>query len=325
MKKLLTLILLITTTLFGTSFDCTKAKTNVEKMICTVPELSGLDDELSHVYIDFYFLSDEIKNDQRTWMKKRNECKDSKCVQEAYKTRIQDLNTSLANQNTYPKTYLDAMKKAQATMKTVNPKEVTSTSYDEKISKDFKDDFFRFRNITFKTPLIAEVKDYNDPKLKEILGECHGYRFDLRIDINPYHAIEDNEHIYYQPPDMREPVLNLNITVWRFSAQNKEWLLLQPMSWDSYYVIDPVFCKNLKFDGNLVEVLNKNIVQIKKAYETTYDNATLVDYKNKDYLMTLYIDETDATFELIDILGLKNNLKPLEFIGAPYAGVKLKK
>lgn len=262
-------------------------------------------------------------------MKQRNQCKNTVCIQKRYESRIADLNTSLNNEKTFPKTYLDAMKLAQTTMNQIDPRKVTSPhyyeKYDEKRNKAFKEDFFRFKNITAKTPLVAEVKDYNDSKLKEILGECHGYRFDLRTDINPYHAMEDNEHIYYQPPDMREPVMDLNISIWKFSVQAKEWLLLQPMSWAPYYAIDPVFCKNLKSDGNLVEALNKNRAQIKKAYTKPYDNAMLVDYKNKDYLITLYIDETSATFELSDILGLYSYFKPLEFIGVPYAGIKLKK
>ncbi len=329
MKMLLTLIFFLSISLFGASFDCAKSTSKVEKMICADEKLAKLDSELSQIYAGFYFLSKEIKGDQREWMKQRNQCKNTVCIQKTYESRIADLNASLNNEKTFPKTYLEAMKLAQTTMDQINPKKVTSPhyyeKYDEKRNKAFQEDFFRFKNITVKTPLITEVTDYNVPKLKEILGECHGYRFDLRTDINPYHAIEDNEHIYYQPPDTREPVMDLNISIWKFSAQAKEWLLLQPMSWDSYYVIDPVFCKNLKFDGNLVEALNKNRAQIKKAYTTTYDNATLVDYKNKDYLITLYIDETSATFELIDILGLYSYYIPLEFIGVPYAGIKLKK
>jgi uncharacterized protein len=114
MKKYLALILLASLSLFAASFDCAKATTKVEKMICQEDELSQLDEKLSQIYSSFYLLTKEVKTDQRAWMKKRNTCQDNTCVQTLYKQRIEELNTSLANQKTFPRLYLDAMKEAQA-------------------------------------------------------------------------------------------------------------------------------------------------------------------------------------------------------------------
>jgi uncharacterized protein len=50
MKKILLLLTLTTTLLFSASFDCTKAKTDVEKLICSNEELSQLDDKLQESY-----------------------------------------------------------------------------------------------------------------------------------------------------------------------------------------------------------------------------------------------------------------------------------
>ena len=76
MKKILTLILLFTLSLFGASFDCTKAKTNVEKMICADPELSALDEKLNQVYKEALTKSNnknKLIQEQREWIKERNE------------------------------------------------------------------------------------------------------------------------------------------------------------------------------------------------------------------------------------------------------------
>jgi uncharacterized protein len=97
MKKLLTLIFLLNVSLFGASFDCAKAQSNVEKMICADEKLAKLDSELFQIYSDFYFLSKEIKGDQREWMKQRNQCKNIVCIQKTYEIRIADLIPSPIN------------------------------------------------------------------------------------------------------------------------------------------------------------------------------------------------------------------------------------
>jgi uncharacterized protein len=50
MKKLLLLLGLLITSLFSASFDCKKAKTDVEKLVCSNEELSKLDDKLQESY-----------------------------------------------------------------------------------------------------------------------------------------------------------------------------------------------------------------------------------------------------------------------------------
>jgi uncharacterized protein len=50
MKKIFLLLTLTSTLLFPASFDCKKAKTDVEKLICSDKELSQLDEELNEAY-----------------------------------------------------------------------------------------------------------------------------------------------------------------------------------------------------------------------------------------------------------------------------------
>jgi len=78
------------------SFDCAKAQTKVEHLICDNPEISKLDDALRASYKTA--LKDEkqanfIRLKQKQWMKERNSCDDAACVKSAYKRRL----SSLAN------------------------------------------------------------------------------------------------------------------------------------------------------------------------------------------------------------------------------------
>ncbi|WP_429063485.1 lysozyme inhibitor LprI family protein [Aeromonas bestiarum] len=77
------------------SFDCQKAKTSNEKLICLTPELSQLDEQLAKQY----FLSikkseddDVIKISQRAWLKQiKKECSTADCLIKNYSIRLDTL------------------------------------------------------------------------------------------------------------------------------------------------------------------------------------------------------------------------------------------
>lgn len=78
---------------FAVSFDCTNASSRVEKLICTEPDLSGLDDKLAAEYravrrLGFF---DSHVRAQRAWVAKRNACEDKACVKALYESRIAEL------------------------------------------------------------------------------------------------------------------------------------------------------------------------------------------------------------------------------------------
>lgn len=78
------------------SFDCTKASSLVENVICSDSEISDLDDSLSLSYRNALANSDkasEIKVSQRNWLKKRNLCKNKACLRQVYVQRLNDLIT----------------------------------------------------------------------------------------------------------------------------------------------------------------------------------------------------------------------------------------
>ena len=74
------------------SFDCSKATTKVETMVCANPELSRLDESLSRAY-------QVVQNrygkaavlDQRQWLLLRDGCSTKSCLKSLYEDRIKEL------------------------------------------------------------------------------------------------------------------------------------------------------------------------------------------------------------------------------------------
>jgi hypothetical protein len=221
------------------------------------------------------------------------------------------------------------MKKAQTTMLRIDPNKLLGKNlYDAKQNKAFEEDFFRFRNITFKPPLISEVKDYNDPKLKEILGECHGYRFDLDVVRREIRILElDPSSKMYLSPDpkfnlIRNPAIDFNLYIWKLNAKGKEWLFVRPKLTEGYYfVLDPNYCTKLRYDGDVAQALNKDKKQIKHSYMPFGGEARIITYKNKDYGLALKASDNRVYLWVSDLLEIQKYWKPLEMNGESYAAI----
>lgn len=105
-------------TAHAASFDCAKASTKVEKLICGDAALSKLDVELNAAYktaLQDEKQADTVKQAQKQWMKERNGCADAACVKGAYEarlsllvvTRIPSDTAAAAKQNDTPPTSED--------------------------------------------------------------------------------------------------------------------------------------------------------------------------------------------------------------------------
>jgi len=102
MKRILWIVLawlVLMATGQAASFDCEKASTAIEKMICGNDELSKLDEELNRAYKSA--LQDNrnaktIQQDQKQWMKGRNNCQDSSCIKRAYEDRLSSVRRTIA-------------------------------------------------------------------------------------------------------------------------------------------------------------------------------------------------------------------------------------
>jgi uncharacterized protein YecT (DUF1311 family) len=80
---------------FGAGFDCSKASSLVEKLICSDAGLSKADEELSGIYQEALSYSGNqaaFKKEQLSWLRTgRDSCKTAECLAEAYRKRIETL------------------------------------------------------------------------------------------------------------------------------------------------------------------------------------------------------------------------------------------
>jgi uncharacterized protein len=86
--------LLLVLPIQAASFDCAKAQSKVEKLICDNQEISKLDEEIASLYSEvFKKFPDEfaLKSRQREWLKARNLCGDAPCLHRYYQGRIAEL------------------------------------------------------------------------------------------------------------------------------------------------------------------------------------------------------------------------------------------
>ncbi len=94
---LLMVVMVCANTSFAASFDCAKAKTAQETIICSDSSLSNLDDQLDKAYLSAMWRVGDtgiIKRQQREWVRTiRNNCTSKTCLKEAYGKRIKELNT----------------------------------------------------------------------------------------------------------------------------------------------------------------------------------------------------------------------------------------
>jgi ankyrin repeat protein/uncharacterized protein YecT (DUF1311 family) len=90
-------IFVIPSVIFAASFDCTKAPSEIEKLVCSNADISKLDDELSKVYKYVYARAvdredqKQLKLDQLSWLKKRDACVTRTCIRNVYNERLSEL------------------------------------------------------------------------------------------------------------------------------------------------------------------------------------------------------------------------------------------
>lgn len=84
------------------SFDCVLAQSTSEKLICSNPDLSKLDEELAKQYklrLKAVSSSAELKSEQRRWLKQlRAQCQDALCYIKAYNERMSSWQTPPSNE-----------------------------------------------------------------------------------------------------------------------------------------------------------------------------------------------------------------------------------
>ena len=97
MYRLLLLLCFAPAFASGASFDCQRASTAVEQLICRDSELSELDDTLAESFtqeVDSAQSPNTLRAEQKAWLQKRNSCADARCIQHQYEARIAALSCS---------------------------------------------------------------------------------------------------------------------------------------------------------------------------------------------------------------------------------------
>ena len=93
-KALLLLLVWPAASVQAASFDCAKAATPVERMVCASQELSALDERLGDIYkqgLEQEGAAPRLRASQKAWLAARGKCGDTRCVKERYEDRLAEL------------------------------------------------------------------------------------------------------------------------------------------------------------------------------------------------------------------------------------------
>ena len=175
MKRILWLALglIAWTTTQAESFDCAKASTKVEHMICDSPEISKLDDKLGQDYRDVLGKANEEQKhqliaDQKHWLKfTRNDCDMETCLKHAYRSRQAALETYFEPRSPL---YVHESEKAEA-IKQVLATEPLYPSYDTPFCREIFDDLKQMKGIRFVDPVV-QTQSYEEPALDPWKQQC---------------------------------------------------------------------------------------------------------------------------------------------------------
>lgn len=83
------------------SFDCAKASTRVEQLICEHPRLGELDSELAEAFrialrdSPWASANRRIRAEQKKWIARRDRCKNRRCVRRLYQMRLGQLHAEV--------------------------------------------------------------------------------------------------------------------------------------------------------------------------------------------------------------------------------------
>lgn len=88
-------LLVVTNASDSASFDCSKARTHVEKLICAEPLLGLLDETLALNYgsmqtVDVGRTPQALRTEQLRWLAHRNRCGDVQCLVGSYSARVDE-------------------------------------------------------------------------------------------------------------------------------------------------------------------------------------------------------------------------------------------
>jgi uncharacterized protein len=173
------------TTLFGitsvvqaASFDCKKAASTVENLICKNPDLSKQDEQMSKLYQDDYAKSNDTQKqsllaEQKHWLKlSRNVCKNETCIKIAYWSRLSELDTFFAEKSPL---YEHESDKAESIKQILVSAPFHYAGWtdnkNDKTCHQMFEDIKVMKGLSFIDP-VAQTQSYEDPVLDEYKHNC---------------------------------------------------------------------------------------------------------------------------------------------------------
>jgi uncharacterized protein len=95
MVRTLALVLLLAATQAGAAIDCSRARSNAEKMICSNSRLMAADEQLAYAWKEAIRRGVDpqgLIESQRAWLRDvRDACNDVECMLGAYRDRTADI------------------------------------------------------------------------------------------------------------------------------------------------------------------------------------------------------------------------------------------
>lgn len=165
--SLIVLGLLLNFTVQAASFDCGKAASKVEKLVCENPAISKLDDQLGKIYQDDLHQANEeqkqrLITEQKHWLKyKRNACSNETCVKHAYWSRLAELETFFEPHSPLYKKESD---KAEAIKKILATYLFEESQGTDAFCRQMLVDLKQMKDIDFVDPIV-QTQSYEDPAL----------------------------------------------------------------------------------------------------------------------------------------------------------------
>ena len=174
--SLIVLLITFSCTVQAVSYECGKAIEEVEKLVCSYPSISKLDDELNKLYQKVLSKAEETQKqrlitEQKHWLKHtRNPCKGETCLKLAYWSRQAELATFFEPK---PPIYKHEREKADAIKQVLASAQLSPVEYnsDKRFCGQFFDDLKQMKGIHFVDPLV-QTQSYEDPALDKFKQNC---------------------------------------------------------------------------------------------------------------------------------------------------------
>jgi len=173
--------LLVAMPAMGASFDCVKAQSRVEKLVCETPKISDLDSKLGQVYDEALRKANpeqrkQLITEQKHWLQfTRNPCDTETCLKHAYWSRQAALEAWFEPRAPIYKHESDKTEDIKKILATAPLYPMYKTPFCRQVFSDLKE----MKSIRFVDPIV-QTQSYEDPALDRWKKNCQNK--------TPFHA-----------------------------------------------------------------------------------------------------------------------------------------